>query len=267
MDRELGKQFKKLDKQEKRILNRKENQLIKKKVEPAVEKIQAKIPIKLKSSLEGAFYKGFQLVFEKGSVFIEKTYNKDKLKLEHELNNYAIDKGSTKKYVKKLDAMSNRSRLINSLISGLEGGALGALGIGLPDIPLFISMILKTIYQVALSYGYDYESNEEKAYILLLICGAVSKGREKKEFNQSIDMLGQSIDEGVYYEINLEEQMRVTAKVLSDALLAAKFIQGLPVIGVVGGIVNYSIIKKVGRYSGVKYKKRYLIKKAVGKMP
>lgn len=48
-------------------------------------------------------------------------------------------------------------------------------------------------------------------------------------------------------------------------MLTVKFIQGIPIIGVVGGVVNYSIIKKIGKYSSLKYKKRYLIRKAKDK--
>lgn len=39
------------------------------------------------------------------------------------------------------------------MISGVEGVGLGLLGIGLPDIPLFTAVILKSVYEIALSYG------------------------------------------------------------------------------------------------------------------
>jgi len=82
MSQELWKQLKAIDKEEKRILKKK----------PLREKIQDKIPEKLKDTLELAFYKSFKLVFEKGHIYIEKTYNKDKLQLEYDLNNYALEK-------------------------------------------------------------------------------------------------------------------------------------------------------------------------------
>ncbi len=261
MDRELNKQIKSLNKQENKILNHKENKLVKAKVDPVIEKIKGKIPDKLIYTLETAFIKGFQLVFEKGYLYVEKTYNKDKLQLKYDLNNQAVEKKITKKNIKMLDKHSNHSKRLNSFISGIEGSTLGVLGIGLPDIPLFIAMIMKTISEVALSYGYKYETNEEKAYILLLICGAVSKGDKQKEFNEEIDQLGKRIDQNIKTAINIEEQMEDAATVLSEAILTAKFIQGIPIIGVVGGIVNYNIIKKIGKYASIKYKKRYLIGK------
>lgn len=262
MNWELKKQIKRLNKKENKILNQKESKLIKAKIDPVIDKIKEKIPDKLIDTLELAFIKGFQLVFEKGYAYVEKTYNKDKLQLEHDLNNQELDKQITKKNIKTLDKNANQSKRLNSFISVIEGSALGLLGIGLPDIPLFIAMIIKTISEIALSYGYNYEKKEEKAYVLLLISAAISKGDKQKEFNEEIKKLEQNIDQSIETKINLDDQMNAAASVLSEALLTAKFIQGIPLIGVVGGAVNYNIIRKIGKFAGLKYKKRYLLKKA-----
>jgi len=261
----LSKQLKYIEKQEQKILNQKENTFIKSKITPVMDLIQDKLPDKLKTTLDTAFYKGFQLVFEKGNTYIEKTYNKNKIQIEYDLNNYAVDKYLSKQYIKKMDTQSNHSNTLNSSIAVLEGGVLGLLGIGLPDIPLFITVIIRTINEISLSYGYEYDTNEEKIYILYLICGAMTKGERHKGFGEMIDLLGEKIDSNVVMEINLEENMKEAAKILSDALLTAKFIQGIPIVGVIGGVVNHSIISKVGKYAKIKYKKRYLLSK-VNKM-
>lgn len=262
MNKELKKQLKRLNKKENRILTKKHNNVFKSKFSPVIDKIQDRIPLKLKTTLEAAFLKGFQLVFTKGTSYIEKTYNKDKIQLEYDLNNYALKKEINRRHIKNLDKKSNRSKRINSSVAILEGGVLGILGIGLPDIPLFISVIIKSIYEVALSYGYDYNSEEEKAYILLMICGAMTQGDRQKYFNDKIDQLGDRIDQRTSVEIDLTDNMEITAAVLSEAMLTAKFIQGVPIIGVMGGIVNYSILKRIGKYASIKYKKRYLLNKA-----
>ncbi|NLK96490.1 MAG: EcsC family protein [Epulopiscium sp.] len=262
MDREFNKQFKRLNKIENKILNKKENTLLKSKTAPIMDKLQEKIPKKLKLALEAAFLKSFKLVFEKGNTYIEKTYSKDRIKLEHDLNNYAIDKKLCNKYIKRLDTPAKHSKRLNSTLTILEGGVLGLLGIGLPDIPLLISMIMKTMYEIALSYGYDYESNEEKTYILLIICGALVHGEKKKEISEQIDQLGTQIDTQSQIDITLDDQMNRTAHILSEAMLTAKFIQGIPFIGVIGGVVNFNIIDKIGKFAAIKYKKRYLLKKA-----
>ncbi|MEW9123536.1 MAG: EcsC family protein [Thermotaleaceae bacterium] len=262
MDKEFNRQIKRLNKKEQRILNRKENKLIQSKIAPIINQIQGKIPDKLKLALENAFSKGFQLVFEKGDVYIEKTYKKDQIKLEYDLNNYAMDKALSKKYIKRLDKQANYSKILNTSFTVLEGGVLGFFGIGLPDIPLFIAVIMRTIYEAALSYGYDYKSDEEKAYILLMICGAMSQGEKQKKFNEQINRLGNRIDQQMETEIDLKSQMIETAGILAEAMLVGKFVQGIPVVGVVGGVVNYTIVKKIAKYTGIKYKKRYLLRKA-----
>lgn len=264
MDKLLQKQLANIKKKEDKILNKPKNPLMKQKVTPIIQKVEAKIPVKLKDVLETAFYKGFQLVFEKGNVIIEKTYNKEKLQLQYDLNNYAVDRKLIRKHVKNMDKPSNQSNFMNSMISLVEGSVLGVLGIGLPDIPLFIAVIMKTIYEIALSYGYNYDSDEEKVYILLLLCAAMTKEDIQKDYNNQLELLGEEIDHHLKADVHLDKQIKITSVVLSDMLLTAKFVQGLPIVGAVGGFVNHSIIKKVGKYSAIKYKKRYLQKKLKG---
>lgn len=261
MKRSLDQQIKNIEKQEQRILNKQENPLVSAKIRPVVDKIQEKIPEKLISTLNTAFYKGFQLVFEKGSTLIEKTYDKDKILMDYDINDYAIGKEFNLRHIKRLDKQSKQSGIMNSSFSAIEGGVLGLLGIGIPDIPLFLSVMLKTIYETALSYGFRYDTEEEKVYILLMISSAVSKGSKQKEYNLELDQLAANIDHNIVTVSGSEEQMKITSELLSEALLTTKFIQGIPIVGAVGGAVNYAILNKVGNYARIKYKKRYLLKK------
>ncbi len=162
----LIKQLIILEKHEQKFLNQDDHPFLKSNITPMVNKIQTKIPEKLQTTLDKAFYMGFHLVFEKGNPIIEKTYHKETIEMEYDLNNYAIEKHLNKKHLKKLDRSSKHSKTINESIAAVEGGVLGLLGIGLPDIPLFLGVIIKTINEIALSYGYFYTSDEEKAYML-----------------------------------------------------------------------------------------------------
>lgn len=262
MDRLLKKQLETIEKKEGRLNQRKGSRFVSQNVAPLSDKIEDKIPPKLKRMLEEAFYKSFQLVFEKGSKYIEMTYSKDKLQLKYDLNNYAVDRKLIKKHLNNMDRPAGISNITNSAISFVEGSALGLLGVGLADIPLFLSVVMKTVYEAALSYGYAYESDQEKYYVLHLICGAMTKEEKQKEYGSKVDLLGEELDNGTVPEISLEDQIKQTSDILSDSLLTAKFIQGLPIVGVVGGIVNYSITSKIGKYAAMKYKKRYLLKKS-----
>lgn len=255
------KQLKILEKKEEQFLNSVENPIMKNTITPFVENIEDLIPLKIEKALNIAFYKGFQLVFEKGNAIIEKTYDKDKIKLEHECYDYAAGKTSHIRYLKKMDKQSKYSKTLNSSIATIEGSVLGLLGVGLPDIPLFLALIIKNLNEIALSYGMDYDSEEEKCYMLALISCALSSPQKKTERNSYVDYLSEQISNNIEANINLENQIKESSNVLSQALLTAKFIQGIPLVGIVGGAVNHVIIKKIGKYATIKYKKRYLLRK------
>lgn len=254
----LLKQLKIIEQQESKLSESKESGFIMSRINPVLTKVQDKIPEKLRATLDKAFYKGFQLVFDKGSTYIEKTYQKDKLQLEYDLNNYAVEKYASRKLIKKLDKQSNRSNRINSSIAVLEGGVLGFLGIGLPDIPLFTAVIIRNLNEIALSYGYQYETPEEKNYQLTLICGALAKEEEQRLYSGEADTMGARLDAGIAVENEDRDYIREASDRLSDTLLTSKFIQGIPLVGIIGGAVNHTVITRINRYARLKYKKRYL---------
>ncbi|MDV4151068.1 EcsC family protein [Clostridium sp. AL.422] len=260
MSKIIKKEINKLIKKENKIVNKKRNNFIKDKLTPISEKIEGKIPDKLRVTLENAFYNAFKIVFKNGSKYIEKLYNKEELKLDHDINDYSLNKRMTKKSLKLIDYQGKKSNLINSTISTIEGIGLGALGIGIPDIPLFIAMILKTIYEIALSYGFNYEKESEKIYILNLINVSLTDEEEKIFYNEKLNEIERKITLGMELENVLEDEIKETSKVLSNNMLIAKFVQGLPIVGVIGGITNYQFITKVSKYARIKYKKRYLNK-------
>lgn len=255
MSKIIKKEINKLIKKENKIINKKRNKIIKDKLDPVSEKIEEKIPEKLKGTLESAFYNAFKIVFQKGSKYIEKLYDKEKLKLDHDINNYSLNKRMTRKSLKLLDSQGKKSNLINSTISTIEG-----VGLGIPDIPLFISMILKTVYEIALSYGFSYEEDNEKIYILNLINVALTSEEEKLIYSEKLNNIEEKISLGLELENILDGEIKETSRVLSNNLLIAKFIQGLPIVGVLGGITNYKYLTKVSKYARIKYKKRYLTK-------
>ena len=256
----LEKELNKINKREKKLVGKKEG-YIKSKLNPISNKIEGVIPDKLRNTLQKAFYNGFKLVLKKGSKYIEHLYDKEKIKVEHDISDYALSKKLNRKALKEIDKQSKKSKLINSAISTVEGSGLGLLGIGLPDIPIFIGVIIKTVYEIALSYGFDYEKEEELIYILTLISAALTIEEKQIKFNCKLDYLGRKIDSNIKIEDNLEEVIKETSEVLSESLLIAKFIQGLPVIGIVGGLTNYNVINKLTTYGNLKYKKRFIVNK------
>ncbi|SCZ81332.1 EcsC family protein [Acidaminobacter hydrogenoformans] len=266
MEKNVNKQLKKVSRQERKLLREQRDSWLTYKTQPARDKLDAAIPEKLKAGLEAAFYKGFKLVFEKGDAVIEKTINREKALLRHEARDEIFMDNPSGKNLRKVHRQAKNAGAANTLIASVEGGALGFFGIGLPDIPIFIGMLMRTLHETGLSYGVDTESEEERIYALLLICGALTKNEERRRFNHQILLFEKRLKNGEPLGMSLEEQIKRTSEVLSRTLLTAKFVQGLPVIGVVGGAVNYAVTRKVASFAQLKYKKRYLLGKSEGKV-
>lgn len=254
----IRKELEAVRRQEEKLLNRKGFKFIEKQVAPFQEKLEDMIPKKLEETLEKAFIAGFKTVFQSGVGLIERSYNKEEKNLTFDINHYAITKQMNKKNLKKLDQQAKKGMLVNQMMTTVEGGALGVLGIGLPDIPLFIGMMLKNIYEVSLSYGFDYTTAKEKIYILYLICASVTKEGDQRNYSVLLNKViedEKQIERGDYA---LEVIITEAAHQLVNAMLVAKFIQGLPIVGVVGGAYNFAIMKDINKMAQLKYKQRYL---------
>ena len=146
------------------------------KKESRLDQILAeKIPEKLQTTLDAAFAKGFEAILEKGTLLIEKTYNKEEIELQHQINAYAVAMKENRKSLRRFSKDAASSNTKNMLLSGVEGIGLGILGIGLPDIPIFVGVLLKSIYEVALHYGYSYDTTEEQYFILKMIETSLSR--------------------------------------------------------------------------------------------
>lgn len=259
----LKKQLQKIEKKETKILEKKEFKFVKEKIAPIQEKIEEKIPKKLERTLEAAFESGFKLVFEKGIGVIEKSYNKEDKRAAFDIKHYAVQRQMSHKNINKIDKSASKGILLNQLLTTVEGGVLGVLGIGLPDIPLLIGMLLKNIYEISLSYGFDYTEDKEKLYILYLICAGVTKEEVQFMYNRHLDEITKGDEQRLKDTQHLDAVIKETAHCLAEAMLIAKFIQGLPIVGVVGGFSNFTIMKDISEMAKVKYKKRYLKEKLI----
>ncbi len=228
--------------------------------------LEGKVPDKLQSTLDGAFNSAFSAVFQKGTGVIEKTYNRKKREENFKINSYAAELKNDRKSLRSFSKSAARSGIANLLLSGAEGIGLGLLGIGIPDIPLFTAVILKNMYEIALSHGFEYRSGKEKYWILLLIRGALAYGEEAVSLSREADrfindekfMSDKKLTEG-YDE---KAEIMKTSKALSEELLYMKFLQGIPLAGAAGGLSDAVCLRKIQKYAVIKYRKRFLYNQA-----
>lgn len=221
--------------------------------------LEKKIPEKVYSGLESAFCKGFSLVFKQGRKLIERTYKKEELQQNHQLRDREVQTWGSRKDLKQMHKSAKRSDGLNMAATTAEGIALGVLGVGMPDIVLFLSTLLKGIYETAIHYGFEYESRQEQYLILKMMAASLKSGKAWIRANAEVDRLLAEDAVAVAEEV-LQEQMKETASSLAVDMLLLKFIQGMPVIGILGGAANPVYYRKVMQYVQMKYKKRYLQK-------
>ena len=215
------------------------------------------LPGKVYTGLESAFCKGFSLVFSKGRSLIEKSYNKETMQQDHSIRDFAVQVKGNRRELKKMHKSAKRTDFVNLAVTTAEGIGLGALGVGMPDIVLFISTLLKGIYETALNYGFDYEDPREQLLILKMMAASLLHGEEWQEANAEVNAI-LSVPDGYVEEEEFQEQLHQTASVFAMDMLVLKFIQGLPVVGIIGGAANPVYYRMVLNYVQAKYRKRYL---------
>jgi len=219
-------------------------------------KLTEVIPPTLQSTLDTAFFKAFQLIFEKGTGAIELTYRRKKLEQASRENQAVYYKSRSGASIRAVSRGASASGAAGILFSGTSGIGMGLMGVGIPDIPIFTASVLRTVYEIALKHGCDYDSEEERYFILLLIQGAVSYGDTIRQADRQINQFirDKALPEGY----SREAQIKKTAAALSKELLYMKFLQGVPLVGVVGGVYNVVYMKQITTYAKIKYQRRFL---------
>jgi len=224
------------------------------------KELEKRLPDKVYAGIESAFCKAFSLTFEQGRNIIEKSYDKEALSAEHSIRDYAISVKGGRREIRSMSKSASKSGLINLAVTTLEGIGLGALGVGLPDIVLFISTLLKGTYETAINYGYGYESRQEQYLILKMLSVPLKTSEDWAYSNVEIDRLMQS-GTGDISDEDFAAQMRTTASDFALDMLTLKFIQGIPVIGLFAGAANPFYYRKISQYVNLKYQKHYYLKK------
>lgn len=225
-------------------------------------KLEEKIPANLQSTLNTAFTKAFQLIFEKGTGLIEKSYPVQERKQRFQINDYTDDLRQNRKSLRRFGKDASAAGRGNTLLSGAAGVGMGLLGVGIPDIPVFTALLLKNLYEISISYGYDYTLPEERWFILRLIETALRSGEDYRWLDENLNAA--ICPDGTVRAEDCGAQLKETAEALSDELLYMKFLQGIPVVGAVGGACDAIVMNRVSRYARLKYQRRLLTKKGRG---
>ena len=128
---------------------------------------------------------------------------------------------------------------------------LGLVGVGLPDIPLFLGVVLRGVYQIALSYGIDYRTPPSGP-----ICWPSSTARPRRTQTSSAPLTNRRyLYAGAPIPIDEQALRRRAAESLAEGMLTAKFVQGLPLVGAAGGAYNLPLYRRITGYAETQYRK------------
>ena len=223
--------------------------------------LSGRVPDRLQLTLRGAFFRAFESVFSRGSAVIDKTVSAEERGKTYEIRRYSAQLRPDRRNLRAFSRDAGSAQTKNLLLSGTVGTGLGLLGIGLPDIPVFVALLFKNIYETALSYGFDYKTPGEQYFILLLIQSALSAGEEAVRLERTVDAwiaAHRRIPAGIQTDAEFRRQLRASSDALADALLYMKFVQGIPIVGAVGGISDAVCMRQISEYSRLKYQRRRL---------
>jgi len=142
--------------------------------------------------------------------------------------------------------------------ASLEGGLTGAAGffLGLADFPILLSMKFKMLFDIAVLYGHDIKDYKERVFLLHIFQLAFSSQQHRKEvYVQMVDWKEESKklpdDIHQFDWRNFQQEYR-------DYIDLAKMAQLIPGIGaVVGLIVNYRLVNKLGKTAMNAYRMRW----------
>ena len=219
--------------------------------------LEDKIPEKLEATLDAAFSKAFHLIFSKGSSIISKTFSADKLIEEFEADTASLEELGGGRQMRKFKRRAAVTGTAHTVLSAVSGAALGFVGGTIPDIILFITLLLRNIYKISMKYGYSFDTDEEKKFILMVITAAMKDGEEMIRADKEINKL---IRAGLFTdESTVDEKINEAAVALAHALLLMKFLQKIPVVGVIGGASDFIYMERISDYAVLKYQRRFLI--------
>lgn len=159
-------------------------------------KLERFIPERLEDILNLAFCKVFELMLNRRISIIEKIYRKGDMESIYKANAYTARLKESRKTMKAFSREVDKNRVGNLAAVGADGIGLGALGVGLPDISLFTGMVLKSIYEIAISYGFSYGTAEGQCYILKLTFTVLSRGDVAESGSRNLDAMGRLICTG-----------------------------------------------------------------------
>ena len=214
------------------------------------------VPEKVLDTLEEVFYRSLKMMMEKGTNGLEKTIGRDQKEVRWEENIQHAQILRDSASIRNLGREATKDGAKSLLLSGLTGVVLGFMGIGIPDVAVYSAMLIREVYSHALNYGYHYDTDEEKYFVLLLIRGAFLSGPALAEVNEKANLFMKKGE--IPENTDLLKEIQTTAQTVANEISSAKVVQQIPLVGVVGGVYDAVYMARLTEFADIKYRKRML---------
>lgn len=142
--------------------------------------------------------------------------------------------------------------------ASVEGAVTGAGGIllGLADLPAFLMIKMKMLFEIARLYGYDTKTLHERIFLLYVFKLTFSSQESRNETIKLLENWGDYV--GKYPDHIEAFDWRAFQLAYRDYLDLAKLLQLIPVIGAgVGAVTNYKLSAKLGYFAMQSFRMRY----------
>jgi len=169
-----------------------------------------------------------------------------------------LKKGDTSHLAEMEDRVREKIS-IYSKTAAAEGGVTGYGGIlmGLADLPLWLSIKIKMLFEIASLYGMDLSDYKERIYLLHIFQLTFSRHEQKRKIFNLINNWD-SEKEKLPADIN-EFDWRSFQIEYRDYLDLAKLLQLIPGFGAIVGIyINHKLTRRLGHYAMNAYRMRKL---------
>ena len=197
-----------------------------------------------------------------GRFVIERAYPRKKREADYEIRAYAEELRGDKKALAGLPKRGLRHP------EGQPGPLCGrrrrpgrSWGIGLPDIPLFAGVILKSVYEIAVNYGFSYEEEEGAG---LFTEGHRGGSLRQGDLHENKRRAGRVDRRGTpFFRDGRRTRPHICGpQALSRRLLYMKFIQGIPRPVPVEACRTPVCLKEILAFADLKYQGAPPAKKA-----
>lgn len=144
-----------------------------------------------------------------------------------------------------------------SRTAAAEGAVTGYGGIlmGMADLPLWLGIKIKMLYEISNLYGYDLSDYKERIYLLHIFQLTFSRHKQKKEIFRRMQQWNE-VEKNLPDEIH-QFDWRSFQIEYRDYLDLAKLLQLIPGFGaIIGFYVNHHLTNKLGIYAMNSYRLR-----------